>query len=684
MATFYSRRNALTRKVAVIVGGHRAPNFIRVRIIKPKGRKLRVIIYVRISTDEQRQSSLKDQEDYCRSLLDQLGLREPDVEILVLQDDGISGEIISRPGVNEAERLACERPGSIVIAEEAARLFRNEEACFGFVHRLLDRECRVICINDFVDTAEETAVWRPRLKDALREAEGSNHKLRCRLMRTIIGLWDKGAAVGALKPGYQRVKCDPRTGQADNEASYDIIDERWASVIREMFERIAAGQSLLVVAKFLIDSGLPRFGQAMKPYDAKGVLTRIRDEIYCGVETYRETHGKKRYSTGKMIQQRTPVENVLRREMPHLAIVSKHLWNQANAAIDARISTHNHSRGIDNPNFNVPRDSRHPLANVHVCHRCGRKMHIMGSCGFHCSGATEDVPEDQRCWNRATAKCAIAYAAIAAALEKHLNAIQSSLPEALRELSELLQDRRNDDRRRVELQTEITNTTAALNRLVSLAEAAEEEETEPPLVLLHRLNECEERLYRAKAELEDLDLQKTGLALQSAEELCDAMLGIAARLKKGDRNVRDDLQQIVPQIRAVPHQQFGCGLVVLRARFQLDLTGLLPAGARLALQRSGEDRTTQLPECFRPVMLEAELFKSSTGPMYGVEAFRLSETLGPTAIGKVLGISKRKACIATEYGKAMKEAGLTDPYVELTEAPANASRWRPEGRKGGR
>jgi len=56
--------------------------------------------------------------------------------------------------------------------------------------------------------------------------------------------------------------------------------------------------------------------------------------------------------------------------------------------------------------------------------------------------------------------------------------------------------------------------------------------------------------------------------------------------------------------------------------------------------------------------------------------------LRPTAIGKMLGMTKRTACIARDYGKALKAAGQTDPYIELTEPPENASRWRPNGRKG--
>ena len=47
-----------------------------------------------------------------------------------------------------------------------------------------------------------------------------------------------------------------------------------------------------------------------------------------------------------------------------------------------------------------------------------------------------------------------------------------------------------------------------------------------------------------------------------------------------------------------------------------------------------------------------------------------------TAIGKSLGIDKHRASIALQYGRSLQAAGLTDPFIELTQPPAKASHWR--------
>jgi hypothetical protein len=79
--------------------------------------------------------------------------------------------------------------------------------------------------------------------------------------------------------------------------------------------------------------------------------------------------------------------------------------------------------------------------------------------------------------------------------------------------------------------------------------------------------------------------------------------------------------------------------------------------------------------------LTVDLFEPSTGPKHGVAAERLDreEALGLTAIGRRLKITKRAAEIAVQYGRLMREAGLADAFIELTQRPSSGSRWRERG-----
>ena len=114
--------------------------------------------------------------------------------------------------------------------------------------------------------------------------------------------------------------------------------------------------------------------------------------------------------------------------------------------------------------------------------------------------------------------------------------------------------------------------------------------------------------------------------------------------------------------------------VVLRARVQLRLLGLIPAGVGLFLSALPEN---SVPECLRSTVLHIDLFEPSTGPKYWRRALELEgQGYGVTQIGKKLGITKRAGCLARDYGRMMQQRGLDDPFVELTEAPDKASRWR--------
>ena len=143
------------------------------------------------------------------------------------------------------------------------------------------------------------------------------------------------------------------------------------------------------------------------------------------------------------------------------------------------------------------------------------------------------------------------------------------------------------------------------------------------------------------------------------------------------RNVssKESLEALIGTIRAVPYQQFGCNKVVLRAQFQLRLATLLPVNTRVALATR---YNRPIEELFETIPMQVDLFPPSTGPQHGLKAFKLSAEggLGPTAIGKALGITKRQAAIAVEFGEKLRAAGLNDAYIELQKPPEAASRWR--------
>ena len=105
----------------------------------------------------------------------------------------------------------------------------------------VDAGIRVLAINDDVDTADHER-WEERLTEALNHHARTNRYISQRIKRKHEALWEMGAVIGLLKPGYKRRASFPeRMGEPAKGPFFDEIDPEWAPVIHEAYERIARG-----------------------------------------------------------------------------------------------------------------------------------------------------------------------------------------------------------------------------------------------------------------------------------------------------------------------------------------------------------------------------------------------------------------------------------------------------------
>ena len=130
------RKNSHARRTKPRTRGGTVSAWIRIPVEVPKGRRLRVLIYARFSTDEQNLSSIDDQVAYCRRFLNAIGPK--DAEITVLSDEGLSGELASRPGIDQVLAGASEGRWDLIFSEDASRLSRHETACGGLIETAVD------------------------------------------------------------------------------------------------------------------------------------------------------------------------------------------------------------------------------------------------------------------------------------------------------------------------------------------------------------------------------------------------------------------------------------------------------------------------------------------------------------------------------------------------------------------
>jgi DNA invertase Pin-like site-specific DNA recombinase len=646
---------------------------LRVPIKMPLIGPLIVLIYARYSTDEQNPRSIADQVAYCTRFLESLGI--PNVKIEVIDDPGISGEEVYRSGINQVRDGIPAVRWHLILGEDCSRFFRNETAAGNLFQSAVDHGIRIIGINDDVDTGEED--WEDDLSNAMREHAGNNRRISKRVKRGLAGLWEMGAAIGPLRAGYQRTPTHPATKHDPEEGPFfDAIDPRWQPTLRETYERIARKEPPWSVAKWLTDKGLPKCSNSTKEeWTDKNVIALIRRKVYRGLEEYRVTISVKRHLTGKHVQVANDESEVWTREMPHLRIVEDALWYEANDAIDERCTRKATASGSDHPLAGLPRDSRGPLSGLFFCKICGGKMWQEGRAegGYRCSNAIEG-----RCWNKASALKKDVHDKLAEVVADRILSSAGTLQAVVAALRDKLKKNETLEAELANARLTLSKTTQAVDGVMRAIEAcatnADRQSTTE--LLVQRLRQRQEEQARAKAALERLEsLKNEPACLPSEAELRELVEESARRFLEFDQATGVFLRRLIPRIDAVPFRQYGCNKVVLRARFDLRIAGLLPAQILSYFEGTATGLETATVSVEKH---EVDLFHRSGPPTHFAEALRLQEVDGLTLveIGRKLGVSKRNAHLAVQYGKELRASGLSDPFLELTEKPAAASRWR--------
>lgn len=634
----------------------------------PIDKDTQCLSYSRYSTEEQRAQSIDDQHQFNIGFLEEQGVDASLVERI--EDEGISGENRSRPGINRVLAGIAACLWQLIIVEDSSRLFRGVSPCVDLVGRAVDAGIRVICIGDHVDTANDD--WQGRLEDAQRHHGHDNYKTRYRIKRAMDGLWRTGAAIGLLNPGYNRYQRNP---EIPKSPKFDRVDEQWVTVVKRAYEMVATKHSTREVAKYLTQEKLPKTGNSLRSeWTPKNVISLIRNPIYRGEERYRDTVAKKIHSTGKTKCIKNPNPDKIEwRPMPHLRMVEDLLWNQANQVLD-EMSNAKPGSGRESLLYGIPRDSRGPLSRIFECGICGRPMYMEGrnEGGYRCSGVKQ-----RQCWNKATSIRDLTHQSIGAAISQEILSTCSDQLDSLLEYAESRMTCSAEiDADLKELNRKIADVNKKENKLLDLYL----EDSEPPETVKERLSQLQSDKKTMQISEQQLQARKSiAVAVPTREQLAEKLQEASEQISLNQRQTNPLLRQLlVTPIRAIPCQQFGSSKVVLRAEFTIQLIRLLPDELRLLL--SDEDLTSNESELFQKTMC-IDLFEPSMAPQYAMQALEIYEsntTRRPTLveIGEKLGISKRSTHLALQLGHKMHEAGLTDPFIPLQECPENASRWR--------
>ena len=293
----------------------------------------RTVLYARVSTEDQiERYGLPTQLRACREHAEKLGLNI----LEEITDDGISGTIIDRPGLEAVRGMVRAGEVDVVMMLDVDRLSR-ELSHLLILKPEIEKHARLEFVAaKFEDSPSGRLFFGMRGVIAQYERELTRERtMRGRKERARSGL-----IVGGRVPyGYRY------------EVGHLVEDADRAPIVRRIFADYIAGFSIRAIASRLRESDAPTWGGGRWGKSSVGRI--LANETYAGVAHY-GTHRRE----GKRLRLRGFADRI---SVSVPALIPRDVWEYVQVRLSA-----NKQAGRPTPNY--------LLRGVLYCACCGRKM----------------------------------------------------------------------------------------------------------------------------------------------------------------------------------------------------------------------------------------------------------------------------------------------------------------------
>jgi DNA invertase Pin-like site-specific DNA recombinase len=340
-----------------------------------RGIAVKAIIYARFSSDQQRETSIVDQERVCRGRADQLGCEV----IEVVADSAVSGSVKVSQRNGGSHLLALARAGviNLIILEGLDRLSRDLVEQETVVRRLEHWGIRLVGVADGYDTLSGQVRKLARgVRGLINETylEDLRHKVH----RGLVGQIKRGYSPGLKCYGYSSVVAE--TNARGEPLGYRlVVNEEQAQIVRRIFRDFVDGKSCTTIAHELNAEGVPspsRKGWHMMTIYGNRKFNHgmLRRTLYAGVLTWNRSSMRRDPDTGREKRIERPVEEWVTEQRPDLQIVDTETFQRAQVRLqDSRVGV---LRATRKPNI---------LSGLLVCGHCGSNLVATNPKSFGCS-----------------------------------------------------------------------------------------------------------------------------------------------------------------------------------------------------------------------------------------------------------------------------------------------------------
>jgi len=339
---------------------------------------MKVAIYARYSSENQRDASIADQFRVCREFAQRQGWHIAKE----YSDHAVSGATLLRPGFQAMMAEALRNKVDIVMAEALDRFSRDQEDTAGLFKHLTFAGVNIVTLAEGDITHLHIGLKGPMNALFLKElADKTRRGLRGRI--------ELGKAGGGVSYGYRIVRRFENGTVSTGER--EVVSEE-ADIIRRIFRDYAAGLSPKQMPKDLNREGLrgPR-GGLWSPSTVHGNPTRgigiLRNELYIGRMVWNRQRFLKDPDIGKRVARPNPRSEWITKDVPELRILDDELWQ----AVQMRYAgvQRKWKSAEEGKRFNQFRRPKYLFSGLTKCGECGAGFVVYSREQLGCFGTRD-------------------------------------------------------------------------------------------------------------------------------------------------------------------------------------------------------------------------------------------------------------------------------------------------------
>jgi DNA invertase Pin-like site-specific DNA recombinase len=317
-------------------------------------RQIRVAAYCRVSTEEEEQQS--SYEAQCTYYTDKIMTNPEWTMAGIFADEGITGTSTKkRDDFNRMIRRCKAKKIDLILTKSISRFARNTLDTINYTRMLRAMGIGVIFEKENINTLDMDSEMLITMLGAFAQAESES------ISRNVA--WGKRQAI---REGKVHVNFKRLYGYVLREDGIPDIDSEKANVVRLIFERYVAGDSLRMITYRLNNAGI--LNPSGEPeWKSATIRSILMNEKYCGdvlgQKTFKEgvIGGKVQKNTGQLPQ--VLIQN------NHPAIISRELFYAVQEETKRRAAAK--SPSTKSPTGRSSYASKYALSERLVCGECG-------------------------------------------------------------------------------------------------------------------------------------------------------------------------------------------------------------------------------------------------------------------------------------------------------------------------